>query len=680
MPSRTVILATFLLCAQWPISSLGDELQPIIDAAERANREGDPQKAVRLYMGVLGKAVEAGPFKREAVLTGMLGSCRALITAGRFVPAIRAMAALILATRKNPIGPAFSGEVRSEMDALAFDLVLSGKPSLAVQAIKVLMADGPGPPMRWALLARAYFEQGEFELASKTLSRGMSQYPASPELLFVRATMAGFLSEREVSRANYAAAKSMLQRARIDLEQAAEKEPDAAGILRALGKIRGSLWVYFRVTGQYRESLEMLKSAEDAYDRAALSDTRNPDIPFELAGLLFAAQDWAWSEQTYRMARRRYQAFLKITDLSASLRRVAQKHLEQCRYQIAMCLHNRAVSAAGTGHFESARELVRRAAADHTDLRAQFKRLSVHLLRAEKARAAEIQRLASQPGSVTAQTALGDLWARSNEYQRAAEAYRRALQAAPDDATRHEVERLLFGIREMKDTSRQLVLGIGDLIVRAKLPTDLDAGRLLADLEKAHALTMGVFSHRLNGPLDLVVFANRRLFLERAGVNLVPGQEGLYAFGRVATFARPRRSRAAWLDILVHEISHRYVDEMTYSRAPEWLSEGLAQWASRSWNREYQRRFDELAGNGRLVPWSALDTRLTERWHAPFTLDAIYLQSHQIVGWLMRSYGLARVIALLSGLRQGHGLDKAALGAFGGNLDALESRWAEELR
>ncbi len=680
MPSRIDIAVVLLLGAGWSPPAAGGELQPIIRAAERANSEGDPQKAARLYLGVIEKAVEAGPSEREAVLTGLLGSCRALITAGRLAPALKALAALISATSGNPIGPAFSGDVRSEMDSLAFDLVMSDKPALAVEALKVLMADGPGPPLRWALLARAYTEQGEFERATQTLRRGLSQFPASPELLFVRAALAGSLSELAVSRANYAAAESMLQRAGVDLEQAIEKESGAPGIHRALGKIRGSLWVYYRAIGQYRKSLEMLTSAEDSYDQAAFLDTRNPNIPFELAGLLFTAQDWAWAEQTYRIARRRYQTFLARTDLSAPLRRVTQQHLQHCRDQIAMCLHNRAVLAAGNGHFERARELVQQAAADHPGFRAQARRLSALLLRAEKARAAEIRRFLSQPDSVSAQIALGDLWASSNEYERAEEAYRRALRAAPDDASRHEVERRLFGIREMPDTARQLDLGIGELLVRAELPPDLDAGRLLADLEKAHALTMGVFAHRLRGPLNLIVFANRRLFLQRAGVNLSPGQEGLYAFGRVVTFVKPRRSRAAWLDILVHEISHRYVDEMTYSRAPHWLSEGLAQWASWGWRREHQRRFDELASSGRLIPWSELDPGLDERWRDPLALDAVYLQSHQIVDWLMRSYSSDRVMTLLAGLRQGHDLDEAFLMAFGGNLDALERRWTEKRR
>jgi len=678
------VLAIILIwLAVQPAALAADPIAPIRQAAERANSLGDHRRAADLYLSLLTRIRQAEPAERRAVLAGLLGTCRALIHRKQHEPAVRALVAMLGVTRPSPGDPQpdldLAAQIRSGLERLAFELVVANKPALAEQALQALMADGPGSAMRWALLSRTHIEQGEFERASQTLTRGLALYPKAPELLFVRAALAGALSERAVSRANYLSAERMLLRAARDLEQAAEAEPDAPGIQRAMGKIQGSLWVYYRATGQFARSSACIGRAELAYDQAALLDPADPDATMELANLLFSAQDWDWAARTYAAAARRYEALLSKPDLTPLLKHAVGQQLSHCREQIGQALLRRAQAAAAGGHFERARQLLRQAAAGLPGLGARAPGLLQALERAQRDRQRTLARFQGRPDDPEAQRELGDLWVRARQFDRAAEAYRRGLAHAEGPAAERALRDRLASVERLPDTSLQLRFAIGQLEVEAELPPTLDAGRLRNALEKAHALTMAVFPHKLIGPLSLKVFPNQRQFLERAGVGLGPEQKGLYAFGRVVTYDEPDRSRAGWLDILVHETTHRYVDEMTYNHAPRWLSEGLAQWASRGFGPDQQRTFEALAKAGGLVAWRDLDPDDSDRWTDPKQLTALYLQSLQVVDWLMRRFGQGRVMTMLAGLRQGQELDEAAWMAFGARLDQLERRWLREL-
>ncbi len=677
-------LATILIfLASSPAARADDAIEPIRKAAERANQQGEYRRAAGLYTSVLPRIRNAPPDQQRAVLSGLLGTCRALIHAKQHEPALRTLVAMLGATRPAPgdapPDPDLAAEIRSTLEQLAFELVIAQKPALAEQGLEALMADGPGSAMRWALLSRAHIEQGEFDRASQTLKRGLALYPAAPQLLFVRAALAGALSERAVARANYLAAERMLLRAVRDLEKAAEAEPDVPGIQRALGKILGSLWVYYRATGQFDRSTISLRRAEEAFERAALLDPADPDVTLELAKLLFTAQDWDWAVRTYRMAARRYQALRAKPDLTPVLRQVVEQQLTHCQEQIAHCLQRRAQSAAAAGQFGRARQLIQQAAAERPAFRRQAPAVLAALERTERAHLRTLRKLQGQPDAPDAQRALGDLWVASRQFDRAAAAYRRGLAHAQGQAVRRDLEARLAAVEQVPDTSLHLRFQVGQLEVEADLPPALDAGRFRNSLERAHALTMAVFPHRLIGPLSLKVFANQRLFLERAGVAPGPEQKGLYAFGRVVTYDEKDRNRAEWLDILVHEIAHRYVDEMTYDRAPRWLSEGLAQWASERFGPARQRRFESLVRSGGLLAWRDMDPDDSARWVDPGNLATLYLQSHQVVDWLMRRFGSERVMTLLAGLRQGQTLDEAAWMAFGTRLEQLEGRWRREI-
>jgi hypothetical protein len=217
---------------------------------------------------------------------------------------------------------------------------------------------------------------------------------------------------------------------------------------------------------------------------------------------------------------------------------------------------------------------------------------------------------------------------------------------------------------------------VGTLSVEAELPAlGFDANLLLVQLTKAHARAMGILPYRLVGALSIKVFANQRMFLEMGGERLGPLHQAFYSGGRILTYAEPHRGAGEWQKILMHGLAHRIVDEMSYSRAPRWLVEGLSRWASEPWTAQRRLQLKQLADRNRLFPFSQLDRNYVEGWNDPETLEVLYLQSQHMVLWLIRSYGFEKLLDLLAGLRQGHPLNKVLAEVYELKPETIEHLW-----
>ena len=298
--------------------------------------------------------------------------------------------------------------------------------------------------------------------------------------------------------------------------------------------------------------------------------------------------------------------------------------------------------------------------------------------RNEKEYRNKIADLQSQPKSPKVLALLGDLYLERKDYQQAEKLYIEATKLAENNDVKLDLPGRLFAVKKVPQKHQEVRLGIGELEVRAAIPVHVNPSMIRTTMEKAHALTMGVFPHRLLGPVELQVYPNLRSFIEQAGTNVKAKQRGLYAFGRLMTYYEPQRSQAEWLEILVHEMSLRYVDEMSYSRAPNWLAEGLARWAHQGWSHDHQRRFRLLAKKGLLVDWPDMEVQIQKRWDRPEAQRALFLQAQQMVDWIMRRYGQGRLMSLLASFRQGAPLAEAMRLALGADISILQNRWKQE--
>ncbi|MBN2497034.1 MAG: tetratricopeptide repeat protein [Deltaproteobacteria bacterium] len=677
--SPILVLFALLLVPHPAQAQRGYDFGRALEQARQSRERRDLGQAVEVLLEA-SKHIDAQTAQaaRKSVLEALLATCKQLVEKRSYEPAVRGLSALLVLTADNPLGPGFSIQVRLQLDQLAMTLVLGAQPDLAIRALLALMADGPGPPMRWALLSRAYLESGQIDRATDTLRRGLDQFPSSPELLFVRATLSGSLSEQAIGRANYGAARAMLEQAAADLERACELETAAPGIWRALGKIRGSLWVYYRATGHFDEAVEMQRRAEHAYLRASELDPDNPDALFELGELLMAAEDWAWAREIVSQSRWRYQRLKASPDLGAELRTAIEERIQTCERHMLIAVRRRALQAALRGRFGRARQLVYESIRTDPAAR-QRSHAFLHILGLkQRAFQLRVQELESRTGHGDSQVMLGDLWMQAGRYDLAREPYLRALDGRLEHYTQAQIEDRLYGTRDLHASSERIHSVIGEQVFELDLCPQLDAGRLHGLLEKAHAMNMGVFPHQLLGPLQIKVFANRRAFLERGGGGLDVHQQGVYAFGQVCTYHEPHRGQAEWLDILAHEIAHRYIDEMSYARSPRWLSEGLALWTSQGWPKRCQRRFAGLRAERKLTRWRDLERRFREQRGNAHELNRLYLQSHQMVAWLVDRFGREQLISLLAAFRQGKKQDEAIQMAYRIPARVLEGMWIQE--
>jgi tetratricopeptide (TPR) repeat protein len=656
------------------------EPREVIKSAREMSKKGAHAFALELYLKNLEKLDSLKVETQKALLQGIFDASLGLLDQKSYQSAIRGLVALLAPTRSGIMASKLGIRVRSLLDQTSLGLVIEGQANLAISALDSLMEDGPGGPLRWALLVRAYLEIGIHAKAKSTLYRALSLHPDAPELLFARASLAATLAKQAVSRSAYSRAESLLQEAATDLEKAVTTKSHAAGIHRALGKIKGSLWIYYQATGQYPRNTLMLQAAEEAYSEAARLDIRDPQAPFELGRLMFTAGDWVWAEVWFREASKRIKSFLALPDLPAPIRSSTLRRLEECRHFLASTYYHRAVDAANTGHFELARELVSTASKKVPAYSSRASELLTWLAVRRRSFQKEIDRLSKMPESGDAQTALGDLWMRVRDYPRAREAYSRALSKPLKAFTTAQVEDRLFGARQIQEPIIKTTQYAGELQVGLEVPKSLDRTYLQSMLHKAHAITMGYFPHRLKGPLGLKVFPNRRSYLSLAGPRVNAAQGGFYVYGRITTFQEPGRSRTKWLTILVHEITHRYVDEMTYHQAPRWLYEGIALLVSQRWSRADQTRLQKLAAADRLHDWNDLEELFVRNWNQPKEIDRLYLQAHHMVHWLVSRQDFDRIIILLAILRDGRPLEQAMAAAFGKSPEKLQELWLEELK
>lgn len=674
--SLLLALLAWLLSAPWaaPAAAAEPGGWQLVERARRAADQGGHTLALEIYLKAVGRLGDFSQAERKALLGETYATCVHLIEQESIVPAVRGLIALLGPTR----GDALAGDrVRVTLERTAMNLVLSGRSHHAVPALEALMAEGRAPALRWALLVRAYVDTRDFDKAASTLQRAFRIHPRAPSLFFARAALAGSQARLAVAQAAYARAESLLQKASADLEQAAAREPGMAGIQRALGKIRGSLWVYYRATGRYRRAIDLLGAAEEAYAEAARLAPRDPQPLYALGKLLFTAQDWIWAESCFRRAAARFEHLARDRRADRPMRDQALDDAAACRRFIASCYYHRAIDAANTAAFGPARRLIRTAARKVPTYERRADEVLAWLTARERAFRERVNDLQGDGGD--AQVLLGDLWMRAHRFERARASYQKATAGALERFEPAQIEDRLFAVQDKPDQPRHEVFALGELMVQLDVPAGFDPGKLRGLLQKAHALTMSVFPHRLNGGLDLKVFPNRRAFLERAGPRVSATQGGFYVFGRVVTFESPGRSRDAWLTILRHEIAHRYIDEISYANAPRWLSEGLALHVSRRWDRRMRNRMRRYAARDRLFHWGELEERFARHWNDPAVLDILYLQSHHMVRWMSDAYDLHRVIILLALLRDDQPIEHAMMAAFGKRPEVLERRWRKAL-
>jgi tetratricopeptide (TPR) repeat protein len=179
--------------------------------------------------------------------------------------------------------------------------------------------------------------------------------------------------------------------------------------------------------------------------------------------------------------------------------------------------------------------------------------------------------------------------------------------------------------------------------------------------------------------VDVELYASARHFaLRTAGLpNL--GVQGV-CFGRVVTALSPRAGSFDTAQVLWHELSHVAHLALSRNRVPRWLTEGLAEYettiARSEWAREEDHRLHLMLRSGRLPPLRDMNRAFTHAESPTEVLDAYYA-STRIAGFLVDTFGMRRIVALLREYGRGRSSDEAFSRALGASIDDVERRFRE---
>ena len=180
-------------------------------------------------------------------------------------------------------------------------------------------------------------------------------------------------------------------------------------------------------------------------------------------------------------------------------------------------------------------------------------------------------------------------------------------------------------------------------------------------------------------PVDLYVYANTNdlkdaILFEPTWV----GGEAFPDFDIVILSISP--SILDWgRNSIVHELTHILIGHLTFSclgAMPTWLTEGLAVYSEPDLVSVSQDQLDAAIQNDTLISIRALSAGFSENVG---TTSLSYSESYSIVKFLLESFGLDKMIELLTNLRDGVAIDDALVKTYGFDTDGLDDAWRKDI-
>jgi tetratricopeptide (TPR) repeat protein len=300
---------------------------------------------------------------------------------------------------------------------------------------------------------------------------------------------------------------------------------------------------------------------------------------------------------------------------------------------------------------------------------------------------------------------VGDHAARNYRFDEAAGLVRRALKVDPEDTRAHgdlglhlmrtgdeaearrSLERAWEG-DQFRDVTKNL-LDLFDVLDTFQTITDGDLIMKFDPKEVAvmreHALplakeALAALSKRYQftpkGPILIEMFPKHDDFAVR-NVGL-PGMIGALGacFGRVVTLDSPKARPPGdfnWGATLWHELAHVITIQMSNSRVPRWLTEGISVWEEKrarpEWGREMEMTFAHAMDEGKVLKLDVLN----EGFSDPKMISLAYYQASLVVEHLVDTYGEPKLHALLRAYGEGLENEDALKEAFGASLSQIQS-------
>ena len=123
--------------------------------------------------------------------------------------------------------------------------------------------------------------------------------------------------------------------------------------------------------------------------------------------------------------------------------------------------------------------------------------------------------------------------------------------------------------------------------------------------------------------------------------------------------------------VLRHELTHSFVNEITHGRAPSWLNEGIAQMEEGLTTGAIGQRLSALYASGRQIPLSQLEGEFQS--YSATEAAVAYAESLAAVEYIRSTYSMGDVARLLQRLGEGQTMESALRGTIHGGYGDLET-------
>ena len=287
--------------------------------------------------------------------------------------------------------------------------------------------------------------------------------------------------------------------------------------------------------------------------------------------------------------------------------------------------------------------------------------------------------LALDPSSPRALTDLGTHLLRTGDEAGARTALEQSFKEHPYDV-------VSYNLLQMMDTLDTFVtVRDGDLVIRMdKADARVMQESVVALATQAMATMTKRYQFTPKGPILVEIFPKHDDFAVR-NVGL-PGMIGALGacFGRVVTMDSPKArppGEFQWEATLWHELAHVITLQMSNSRVPRWLTEGISEYEEKiarpDWARGMDVEFAARLNRG--------DTLKLENLNSAFrdgrTIGLAYFQASLLVEHIVATYGDEGLHKLLKAYGQGletNAAMRAAVGEDLGQMQAAFDRRMEE--
>src|SRR5689334_12858802 len=278
--------------------------------------------------------------------------------------------------------------------------------------------------------------------------------------------------------------------------------------------------------------------------------------------------------------------------------------------------------------------------------------------------------VALEPDNPRANAALGLQLLRTGDEPGARVVLERAFKGDPYDV-------VTFNLLSMMDSLDKFVtVRDGDVVVRMS-PDEAPVMReyVVPFAKESIEKLSKQWDFKPAGPIIVEMFPKHDDFAVRTmGLPGMIGALGV-CFGQVVVFDSPKArppGEFSWQETLWHELTHVITLQMSNNRVPRWLTEGISVWeeayARPDWGRETTVPFAQALEAGKPLKLR----NLNEGFQDPELIVLSYYQASQVVDYLVKTYGEAKLQAFVKSFAKGLDTEGALKDTYGVGIDDVQ--------